>query len=91
MTDSEMLTVSKALTKYLQCGIRLPIPSAPLTSIPTNLNGLYSVKLINQNYSGPIFTLVRSSDSSTSAFYTNTAGFKYTTGYNGTGTSLISW
>lgn len=91
LTDAEMLTVSKALTKYLQCGISLPIPSAPLTSVPTNLSGLYSIKLVNNLYFGPIFNIVRSSDSASSDFYTNCVGLKYTTGYNNTGTSIISW
>jgi len=53
----------------------------------SNSLGIYSMRLVNNNYSGPVINIKRSSDSTTNDFYSD---------YNGnlktlTGTSYASW
>jgi hypothetical protein len=52
---------------------------------------LYSVRWVNLAYTGPIFTIRRSSDNATSNFYTNQLGNSIGTNLGGTGTTLASW
>jgi len=61
-----------------------------LMTLPSGCQGLYSCKWINNAYTGPIFNIRRSSDSTTSDFYVNYVGI-VTTGKNGVGTTLSSW
>jgi hypothetical protein len=70
-----------------------------LLSTPTQLyylntsNMLYafSVRLLVPNYTGPVFTLRRSSDNATSDFYADATQSYLTTGANNTGTTFTSW
>lgn len=50
-----------------------------------------STKLVNINYTGPIFQLRRSTDNVTQNFYVNTTGSYVGTSIYGNGTSATSW
>jgi len=69
---------------YLNLTKQTPIP------IP-QANGIYACKLININYTGPIFNIRRSTDNVTADFYSNVTGTKIGTSYNGTGTQISTW
>lgn len=56
----------------------------------TSCRALYSFKLQNSSYTGPVVKLRRGSDNSLQSFYANTSGVLGTS-TNGTGTPLSTW
>ena len=66
------------------------VPSAP-PSLPTPATGIFSTVWVNGAYTGPIFNLRRSSDSSTNNFYVNSNGSMIGTQPNGAGIPLTTW
>ena len=56
----------------------------------SNMKAIYSVKNVLSSYTGPIFTLRRSSDNITNDFYLDSRGY-FWTGSNGTGMSYSYW
>ena len=64
------------------------------STVPTWYNSnmiCYSMRLVIYSYTGPIINLTRSSDNTSSNFYTNRSQSYFTTGYNNTGMSYITW
>jgi hypothetical protein len=60
------------------------------SSTKTNAIGIYAFKLCFTSYTGPVVTIRRVSDNTTSDFYANNTG-TIGTSNNGGGTSLSSW
>lgn len=58
---------------------------------PSIMNGCYSVRLVVPSYTGPVINVTRSSDSTSSMFYTDVTQSYLTTGPNNTGTTFASW
>jgi Alpha-L-arabinofuranosidase B, catalytic/Concanavalin A-like lectin/glucanases superfamily len=60
-------------------------------AIFTGLAACYSVRLANDDYTGPVIKVRRSSDNALSDFYADTQQTYLTTGANNTGTTFASW
>jgi hypothetical protein len=58
---------------------------------PSIMNGCYSVRLVVPTYTDPVINVTRSSDSTSSNFYTDATQSYLTTGPNNTGTTFASW
>jgi len=55
------------------------------------MNCCYSVRVIVPRYSGPVFNVTKSSDGTSSDFYTDSVQSYLTTGLNGSGTPFSTW
>lgn len=68
-----------------------PAYTGLLTTIPTGSVGLYALKWINNNYTGPIFKIRNGTTNTTQDFYMDKTGDAIGTAVNGTGTSLTTF
>ena len=89
MRKFNLKTPQSGIIKISNISNQYPFPTinAPVSSIMA----CYSVRLVNANYTGPIFQLIRSSDNALQTFYSDNKQSYLTTGANNTGTTYATW
>ena len=89
MTEFIMYNTPLQPTDLVNYNNNIIKPSA--FKLPTYMYSCYSARLFVPTYTGPVFRATRSTDLSSTDFYTDVTQTYLTTGANNTGTSFATW